>query len=295
MNDDHRDAASYMQRESPGRVRPGMDLKSLFAQNLLDPVDLRILAGYALGMGHAEMIVQSRRTLSEQETQRLIQLIRRRQNGEPIAYIVGEKEFYGLPFHVSPAVMIPRPETELLVELALENLPSGASLLDLGTGSGAVAIAIARERPDVSVYATDISESAIRIAKKNAERNLGSEKGIVFHQGNWFDALPDAVLFDMIVSNPPYIGREDTHLYQGDLRFEPLVALSDFASGLTCLAKIIAGAPKWLKPAGRLFLEHGHLQAQATRTLLTDCRFESVLSWRDLAGIERVSGGISPA
>ena len=273
-------------------IEAGTSLESLLAQTRLDPVDLRILAGFSLGLTHAQMVVQSKRTLDEQEAEKLTQLLRRRKNGEPVAYIVGEKEFYGLPFYVSPDVMIPRPETELLADLALGYLPANAHLLDLGTGSGAIAVAVASQRPDAFIHATDISTRALETAENNAVRNLKSNKSIRFYSGNWFEALPGPMRFDVIVSNPPYIAKGDDHLVQGDLRFEPVTALSDLADGLTFLAEIISNAPKWLKPAGRLFLEHGYDQAQAVRALLADHHFTSVQSWKDLAGIERVSGGV---
>jgi release factor glutamine methyltransferase len=218
----------------------------------------------------------------------------RRYRGEPVAHIVGEREFYGLPFFITPDVLIPRPETELLVELAIAHLPGNGTLLDLGTGSGAIAVAIAYERPDASVTATDISCAAIEIAKKNARRHLEAGRDITFCQGEWFAALPLQCRFDVIVSNPPYIVAGDAHLFKGDLRYEPQCALTDSGDGLSALRELATGAPGWLNKNAWLFMEHGYDQADTVRKLLLANEFVFVQSWKDLAGIERVSGGIFP-
>ncbi|HEX2531502.1 MAG TPA: peptide chain release factor N(5)-glutamine methyltransferase, partial [Burkholderiaceae bacterium] len=222
-----------------------------------------------------------------EEARRVRALFRRRMQGEPIAYIIGEREFYGLSLHVTPDVLIPRPETELLVELALEYLPQGGSVLDMGTGSGAIPIAIAHARPDAHVTALDASEAALEIARGNAQRH---QADIRFVHSDWYATLAGQ-RFDLIVANPPYIKAGDAHLSQGDLRFEPINALTDHADGLTALRIITAGAAPHLTADGRLLMEHGYDQAAAVRELLVEHCFGEVRSWTDLAGIERVSGG----
>jgi release factor glutamine methyltransferase len=225
--------------------------------------------------------------LNGEEAARLDALVQRRLAGEPIAYIVGEREFFGLPFRVGPGVLIPRPDTELIVELSLERLPPRGRLLDMGTGSGAIAVACAHARRDASVTALDLSEDALAIARANAAAN-GAQ--VRFLQSDWFSAIGEE-RFELIASNPPYIAAGDEHLSQGDLRFEPVGALTDHADGLSALRIIIDGAPGHLVPGGWLLLEHGYDQAEAVRALLAARGFLDVQSWRDLAGIERVSGG----
>jgi release factor glutamine methyltransferase len=234
-----------------------------------------------------QLITQSERALTAAEAQALSNLVQRRIAGEPIAYLIGEREFYGLSFQVDPAVLIPRPETELLVELALQHLPLNGRVLDMGTGSGAIAIAIAHARPDAQVTALDVSTDALQIARRNADRHHADVK---FLQSDWFSALNDQH-FDLIVSNPPYIVAGDDHLSQGDLRFEPVDALTDHADGLSALREIGKYAGRYLLRDGWLLMEHGYDQAQAVRDLLTAEHFSDVQSWRDLADIERVSGG----
>jgi release factor glutamine methyltransferase len=265
-------------------------LAALQKQSPLDAIETRILVMHALGLTRTQLITQSERELTDTETASVAQLIARRESGEPIAYIVGEREFYGLPFRVTPAVLIPRPETELLVELALEHLPQKGCVLDLGTGSGAIAVAIAHARPDATVTALDVSTDALAVAQGNAARN---NVRVEFLQSDWYAAVTDR-LFDVIVSNPPYIVAGDAHLSQGDLRFEPAGALTDHADGLSAIRKLCADARVHLAPQGSIHIEHGYDQAEAVRTLLSRHGFADVQSWRDLAGIERVSGGIAP-
>lgn len=259
----------------------------------LDPLENRILIGHALQLTRIQLITQSERQLTADEMARLATLFQRRQQGEPIAYIVGEREFFGLMLHVSPDVLIPRPDTELLVELALERLPQDAHALDMGTGSGAIAVAIAHSRPDVSMTALDVSDAALQVAASNAARHQARVRLL---RSDWYAALGDASSppLDLIVSNPPYIVAGDTHLSQGDLRFEPVNALTDHADGLSALRIIIDGAADYLKTDGWLLMEHGYDQAAAVRNLLVARGFVEVQSWRDLAGIERVSGGKLP-
>ena len=267
-----------------------LDVATLLRQAPLEALENRILVSHVLGLSRIQLITQSERIVSAAETARLNDVFQQRLDGEPIAYIVGEREFFGLPLQVSPAVLIPRPETELLVELALERLPPGASLLDMGTGSGAIAVAIAHQRPDAAVTALDVSAAALQIARANALRHA---PGVSFLRSDWYAALNDAghQRFAVIASNPPYIVAGDRHLAEGDLRFEPVDALTDHDDGLSALRIIIAGAADHLLPGGWLLLEHGYDQAAAVRALLDAHGFDAVQSWRDLASIERASGG----
>jgi release factor glutamine methyltransferase len=267
---------------------------SLQRQSALDPLDNRVLLCHALGVNRIALITQSERELTEEEAQRFAALVQRRLDGEPIAYIVGQREFFGLPFDVSSAVLIPRPDTELLVELTLERTPRNGRVLDMGTGSGAIAVSVAHTRQDADVTALDVSADALAVAQRNAANNNAR---VSFLQSDWYGALQGAAeadAFDVIASNPPYIASGDHHLSEGDLRFEPVGALTDHADGLSALRTIIAGAPPHLKPQGWLLMEHGYDQAQAVRELLTAAGYSEVQSWQDLAGIERVSGGKLP-
>ena len=269
------------------KIVAGTTVQALQAGLPLDPLENRILLCHALGLTRVGLITNSERVLNVEEAAQLDALLARRLVGEPIAYIVGQREFFGLPFQVSPAVLIPRPDTELIVELVLERLAPAARMLDMGTGSGAIAVAVAHTRPDASVTALDVSEEALAVARANAERNGAKVR---FLRSDWFAAL-ESETFDLIASNPPYIAAGDTHLAQGDLRFEPSGALTDFADGLSALRTIVNGAPAHLVAGGWLLLEHGYDQADAVRTLLLEAGYTEVLSWRDLSGIERVSGG----
>ena len=266
----------------------GRSIAEVLAQSPLDALDTRVLLCHALHLTRVQLITRADHLLNDTEAARLEALLARRAAGEPVAYLTGEREFYGLPFQVTPAVLIPRPDTELLVELACERLPRGGSVLDMGTGSGAIAVAIAHARPDAQVSALDASAAALEVARGNAARN---GVHVEFLQSDWYAALSQAPRrFDMIVSNPPYIVAGDRHLSEGDLRFEPVDALTDHADGLSALRTIVAGAPAFLAPGGWLLMEHGYHQAQAVRALLQG--WDQVQSWRDLAGIERASGGV---
>lgn len=265
----------------------GCTLATVLKTAPLDPLENRILLCHALRLTRVQLITQSERQLSAAEAEALAALLARRLRGEPIAYIVGQREFYGLDLRVSPDVLIPRPDTELLVELALERLPQGGSALDMGTGSGAIAVAIAHTRPDAQVTALDASPAALAIARENASTH---QVRVRLLESDWYGALDADQAFDLIVSNPPYIVAGDIHLSQGDLRFEPVDALTDHADGLSDLRTIIEGAPAHLKAGGWLLMEHGYDQAAAVRALLTGGGWREVQSWRDLASIERVSG-----
>ena len=269
---------------------PGATVQALQAALPLDALENRILLCHALGLTRVGLITQSERTVTVDEAAALNALVARRQQGEPIAYIVGRREFFGLDFTVSDAVLIPRPDTELIVELAVERLPQRGHALDMGTGSGAIAVALAHTRPDAQVTALDVSAAALDVARANAARTGATVR---FVQSDWFAALePPPERFDLIASNPPYIAAGDAHLSQGDLRFEPVGALTDHADGLSALRSIIAGAAKHLNNQAWLLLEHGYDQAAAVRALLQEAGYSDVQSWVDLSGIERVSGGI---
>jgi len=224
-------------------------------------------------------------------------LAERRRAGEPLAYLLGQQEFYGRPFAVSPAVLIPRADTETLVETALEQLlllrqqrrTVPLSLLELGTGSGIIAITLALEAPDTEVHAVERSPEALAVAQQNAN-TLGAHR-IHWHAGSWWQALASPRRFDLIVSNPPYIAANDHHLQQGDLRFEPPQALAAGPDGLDDLRILIGGAPAHLSPGGWLLLEHGYDQETPVQALLRDAGFADVFTRRDLAGQPRVSGG----
>jgi len=214
-------------------------------------------------------------------------LLERRRTGEPLAYILGQREFWSLTLAVSPATLIPRAETETLVEQALKQMPPQAQVLDLGTGSGAIALALKSERPDARVVACDVSEAALAVAQGNGQR-LGLE--VEWLHSDWFSAVP-VQAFDVIVANPPYIAADDEHLQRGDLPFEPQQALSSGADGLDALRQLIVNAPAFLGDGAWLWLEHGYDQAQAVAELLHANHFSAVSCVKDLAQNERISGG----
>ncbi|WP_197715597.1 peptide chain release factor N(5)-glutamine methyltransferase [Aquitalea magnusonii] len=242
------------------------------------------------GLTHARMIADPDLQLTESEAAQFTQLAQRRLQGEPMAYLLGEREFYGRNFRVTPAVLIPRPETEHLVEAALQRVAAVAPMrvLDLGCGSGAIAVTLALEAPVWQVQAVDLSAAALEVARGNAEQ-LGAV--VHFHQGSWYQPLAGQGDFDLIVSNPPYIEQHDHHLDEGDVRFEPRMALTDESDGLACLREIIAGAPLRLKPGGWVMLEHGYDQGEAVRQLLRQAGLQAVETLLDLAGLDRVSLG----
>lgn len=252
--------------------------------------EIQILLQHALRVDRAGLLAHPEHVPDAARQAGYAGLLHRRLAGEPIAYILGEREFFGLNFKVTSATLIPRPETELLVELALARLPPQGRVLDLGTGSGAIALSIAHARADCQVMAIDASVEALEIARQNGER-LGVGN-IYFRQSDWFSALTER-RFDLIVSNPPYIAAADAHLVQGDLRFEPRRALASGADGLDDIRRIIAGAGAHLDAGGWLLLEHGYDQADAVRNLLLKNSFVEVFCANDLSGIERVTGGMA--
>lgn len=220
------------------------------------------------------------------------QLLVRRQQGEPIAYLIGQQGFWSLDLTVSPATLIPRPETELLVENILEQYQdhSTLSLLDLGTGTGAVALALASEKPQWNIIGCDVEPAAVALAEKNRQQVLAANNHVSFVQSNWFDNI-EPQQFDIIVSNPPYIDPADPHLKQGDVRFEPSSALIADNKGLADIEKIIATAPSYLNADGYLLLEHGYDQGAAVRDLLRLGQFTNIATTQDLAGHDRITGG----
>ena len=220
-------------------------------------------------------------------------LVARRTAGEPIAYLTGRREFYGRDFAVTPAVLIPRPETELLIDLGKAAVSGSAKprILDLGCGSGCVAITLALELPGAEVTALDVSAAALDIARSNAGRLRAP---IHLMQSNWFAALGAEERFDLIVANPPYVAEGDPHLNEGDLRFEPALALACGPDGLDAIRHIVAAAPTHLRAGGHLFFEHGYDQAEAVAALLRHAGFSAIDQHRDLASIVRVSGGRIP-
>lgn len=253
-------------------------------------LEARLLLQRVLNVNHAWLIAHADDTLTPEQYAAFDILLQRRLNGEPIAHILGAREFFGLNLKVTPDTLIPRPDTETLVEAALDKIPktTQVQVLDLGTGTGAIALAIAKHRPHTDVVAVDFSESALMIAKENAT-NLAISN-VNFIQSHWFSAL-DHQRFDMIVSNPPYIAENDPHLSQGDVRFEPKSALTSGADGLDDIRHIISRAPHYLKPNGWLLLEHGYNQSNAAAALLQQSHFNQIGHVLDLAGIQRVTFG----
>jgi release factor glutamine methyltransferase len=256
-------------------------------------LEARVLAAHALGVDRAWLVAHGHDCLTPAQAEAVEACIGRRLGGEPVAYILGRREFYGLEFSVSPDVLIPRPETETLVEAALERLPAGrpCRVLDLGTGSGVLALTLAHLRPEAAITAVDRCPAALAVAKGNAKA-LGVER-VHFVQADWY---PEGGVknFDMIVSNPPYVAEADPHLTRGDLRFEPRGALAAGPDGLDAIRAIVAGAPAHLRAGGWLLLEHGYDQAPACRALMRDAGLCSLLTLEDLGGRPRVAGGRLP-
>lgn len=269
-------------------VRAAVDL----VRRRIARLDARLLVQHRLGISHADYLTHPDRRLGSDEERDFFELVKRRERGEPLAYITGEREFFGRSFAVSPAVLIPRPDTERLVLLALERMREypAPRVLDLGTGSGAIAVSLAAECPAAQVAAVDLSPEALTVARGNARRH-GVD--VRFLHGDWYAPVAGE-RFALLVANPPYVARNDPHLEQDGLPFEPDLALtdqSDQGDGLGCLRTIIAGAPPQLESGGWLLCEHGYDQAAACRELFAEAGFKHVGSWRDLAGIERVTGG----
>jgi release factor glutamine methyltransferase len=256
----------------------------------LPRLEARMLLEHVLKKSREWLLAHDTDPITFEQAASFLTLAAQRRQGTPMAYLVGVREFMGHRFEVSPDVLIPRPETELLVELVLKSCLGlqRPQILDLGTGSGAIAVSVALERPDAVVVASDQSVAAIEVAQRNAHA-LGAK--VQFWQGSWYEALPSEGQFDVIVSNPPYIAANDAHLTQGDLRFEPKDALTEHGDGLGALRAIAAGAVSRLARRGVIWLEHGFAQGPAVAQILKSNGFENVETIPDLAGLPRVTGG----
>lgn len=259
----------------------------------IPPFERELLWCHVLNVSRATLRAHPEFLSDEVSKAKVECLVEQRSQGKPMAYILGEKEFWSLPLKVNANVLIPRPETELLVQKTLELLPNNPKhvmrILDLGTGSGAIALALAHERPSWKITATDRSEKALEVAKLNAQRL--KIDNVNFYPGNWYDALVDLgddKNFDAIISNPPYIPKTDPHLQMGDCRFEPLEALSAGQDGLADLKQIIAGAALYLIPHGLILVEHGYDQGQAVFDLINQHHFKNIQHVKDLAQHDRV-------
>jgi release factor glutamine methyltransferase len=275
----------------------GQSLKALVSNCALPANEARILLAYILEkhyqLPRSALLSRDGMSLNEQAFGEWESLVSRRVLGEPIAYILGSKGFHNIELAVGPGVLIPRPETELLVEIALTEiakLNKHTRVLDMGTGSGAIALSIASTAPLASVIATDQSTEALTTAKQNTQ-SLNLLDQVQFFQGSWYAALTEPSQFDVIVSNPPYIAHEDPHLTQGDLRFEPQSALTDYASGLSCLEIIIAGADQYLRAGGLIAVEHGFDQSETVMGLMKAAGLIDVQAHLDLAGHHRAASG----
>jgi release factor glutamine methyltransferase len=274
-----------------------LSLRSLLSSSLLPASEARVLMAHVLEkhyqLPRSALLSRDEMELSSEAILQWQALQSKRLAGEPIAYLLGKKGFHNIELFVAPGVLIPRPETELLVDIGLqeiERLHKSVTVLDLGTGSGAIALAIANATPDALVSATEQSSEALDIAKTNT-RLLKLETRVQLMQGRWYEALSNDARFDIILSNPPYISNLDPHLSQGDLRFEPISALTDHASGLTCLEAIINGAKDHLNPNGLIAVEHGFDQSDAVVDLMKSAGLNDIQTHLDLAGHHRAASG----
>jgi len=267
-----------------------LSVRQALAQSGLVPVDAKALLAHVLDRNRAWLAAHAEDAMTPVQAEAFFALCRRRVNGEPVAYLTGTREFWGLELAVTPDVLIPRPETETLVEFALAKLPRDrpVRVLDMGTGSGAIALAIAHDRPNATVLATDSSAAALAVAQGNAQRLLLTN--VQFAVADWYGGLPPEH-WDLIASNPPYVGADDAYLQEGDLRFEPTAALSSGPDGLAALRVIVDGARDRLLPGGWLVVEHGHDQSEVVRDLFRAAGFSEVSANRDLAGIPRIVAG----
>ena len=278
-------------------MKQDLSLRSLLSDSELAPAEAKILMAYILEKHYQlpryALLSRDDLELSIKALEEWKTLESKRIQGEPIAYLIGKRGFHNIELYVAPGVLIPRPETELLVEIGLresKRLHAPISILDLGTGSGAIALAIAHDAPNTQLTATDQSIEALEIAKINAKL-LNMESRVQFLQGSWYEAIEASASFDIIISNPPYITSQDSHLSQGDLRFEPISALTDHGNGLTCLENIISGAKRHLNPNGLLAVEHGFDQSEAVVALMKQAGFQDVQTHSDLGGHYRVASG----
>ena len=253
-------------------------------------LDAEVLLAHSLGQSRSHLRAWPEKTLSPAATEQFQELLKLRCQGTPVAYLTGEREFWSRSFKVNNAVLIPRPDTELIVELALELLAAhqNCKVIDLGTGSGVIAITVAAERPKDCVIASDISQAALAIAAENAEQLKISN--IQFRQSNWFEQI-DEHDFDMVISNPPYIAADDPHLQQGDVRFEPEQALISAEQGLYDIRQFVDQSRQYLKAGGYLLIEHGYQQSLQVQSILKQFNFRNVITHCDLAGNPRVTLG----
>ena len=272
-------------------------LRSLLSSTTLPQNEAKILLAFVLEkhyqLPRSALLSHDEMELSPAALEQWKGIEARRLAGEPIAYLVGKRGFHDIELYVGPGVLIPRPETEILVEIALreiQTLNRPANILDLGTGSGAIALAIAHSAPQTIVNATDQSLEALAIAKMNAQQ-LGLSDRVQFAQGSWYEALKEVIQFDVILSNPPYIALGDSHLSAGDLRFEPASALSDGGGGVSCLETIISQVDPYLKPGGLVAVEHGFDQSEAVVNLMKVAQLQEIQVHRDLAGHCRAVSG----
>ena len=274
-----------------------LSLRSILSASPLPSSEARTLMAYVIEkhyqLPRSALLYRDDMQIHSEALSQWKELESKRITGVPIAYLIGKRGFHNIELYVAPSVLIPRPETELLVEIGLkeiERLGQKTSVLDLGTGSGAIALAIAHETTQASITASDHSPEALEIAKINAA-HLNLDSQVKFVQGSWYEALEPNDSFDIILSNPPYIASQDTHLNQGDLRFEPITALTDGSTGLACLNAIIHGASPYLKPHGLLAVEHGFDQSEAVIELMKAAGLNHIQTHLDLAGHYRVASG----
>lgn len=271
-------------------IETGWTIEGLLRESGLPRHEAEFLLRGALGCERIYLIAHAEDTVVSSSACKAQAWFARRRSGEPVSYITGWREFYGLALRVTPDVLIPRPETEQLVDLALERVPMGlpARVLELGTGSGAIAVALASLKPEWRITATDVSEKALDVARRNSQEHAVE---IDFLRSDWFESIgPEQ--FDLVVSNSPYVSAGDPHLERGDLRFEPRVALVGGGDGLACIRRIAAGARQHLRPGGSLLLEHGCDQAESCVALLHELGYTEVDDFRDLAGLPRVSAAV---
>lgn len=274
--------------DPPGPLR--VDVLLHDARRRLDASEADVLFAHVLDRSRTWLFSHGDAVVDPERARRFLDLVSRREAGEPVAYLTGHRGFWRFDLAVSPATLIPRPETERLVEVALERLPERTPLrlADLGTGSGAIALALAFERPQAQVVATDASESALEVARTNADA-LGL-RNVAFRRGDWCAPL-EGETYDLVASNPPYIASDDPHLARGDLRFEPDSALASGADGLDAIRILARDVPRHLRPGGWLLLEHGWEQGEAVRVLLEAAGFGEVATVQDLEGRDRITLG----
>lgn len=265
-------------------------IDSLIRESGLPRGEAELLLSTVLGCERAHLVANADDGLESSNARAVQAWFARRRDGEPISYITRRREFYGLALSVDPGVLIPRAETEHLVDLALERLPGGSSahVLELGTGSGAIAVALASLRPGLKITAADVSEAALRTARRNAIEHAVE---IEFVRSDWFESIEPGP-FDVVVSNPPYVAAADPHLELGDLRFEPRLALVGGDDGLACLRKIAEGARRFLRGGGALLLEHGYDQGKTCPAMLAELGYAEVSDHPDLAGLPRVAAAV---